>query len=101
MNRYPEEKSVLVMDNAAIHHDPELVANLTAAGCRVEFLPAYSPDFNPIEEAFSTIKLWLRRHNAIFEDLDDPTYSLLLACAQIDGEKARGYYRHARYIMND
>ena len=44
------------MDNARIHHDGELIALLRELGCHVVFLPPYSPDYNPIEIAFSTIK---------------------------------------------
>ncbi|GES77791.1 hypothetical protein GLOIN_2v1776603 [Rhizophagus clarus] len=48
--------SVLVLDNAKIHHDQDLLDYLSAFGIKVEFLPPYSPDFNPIETAFSMIK---------------------------------------------
>ena len=37
---------------------------IEACGCRLVFLPAYSPDFNPIEEAFSKLKTYLRRAKA-------------------------------------
>jgi len=56
MNPYPENNSVIIMDNARIHHDSELIALLKELGCHVVFLPPYSPDYNPIETAFSTIK---------------------------------------------
>ena len=49
MNLYSEEQSVLVLDNARIHHDNDLIEYIEAFGGRVEFLPHYSPDFNPIE----------------------------------------------------
>ncbi|GBC10864.1 hypothetical protein RclHR1_09970004 [Rhizophagus clarus] len=45
-----------VLDNAKIHHDQDLLDYLSAFGIKVEFLPPYSPDFNPIETAFSMIK---------------------------------------------
>jgi len=57
MNPYPGDNSVIVMDNAKIHHDHELVVLLEELGCWVVFLPPYSPDYNLIETAFSTIKL--------------------------------------------
>ena len=57
MNPYPGDNSVIVMDNARIHHDNELITLLEGLGCRIVFLPPYSPDFNPIETAFLTIKL--------------------------------------------
>jgi transposase len=72
------------MDNAKIHHGLEilalfdrfgmslitlLIAPLIAqisAGVRVEYLPPYSPDLNPIEEAFSKIKSFIRRNRDYF-----------------------------------
>jgi transposase len=56
MNPYPGDNSVIIMDNARIHHDNDLVELIEGLGCRVVFLPPYSPDYNPIEMAFSTIK---------------------------------------------
>ncbi|PKC01482.1 hypothetical protein RhiirA5_261733, partial [Rhizophagus irregularis] len=44
MNAYPNEQSVLVLDNARIHHDDDLIDYIEAFGGRVEFLPPYSPD---------------------------------------------------------
>lgn len=79
MNRFPLPRSVIVMDNCAIHKAPEireLIESRSFAfsvihsdssdlslsrGSRLEYLPPYSPDFNPIELAFSVIKARLRR----------------------------------------
>ena len=71
MNPWPQECSVLIMDNCSIHKSEELAQAVYNAGknlyflfffiyidiyigCRLVFLPAYSPDFNPIEESFSS-----------------------------------------------
>ena len=56
MNPYSGDNSVIIIDNAKIHHDNELIALIEGLGCRIVFLPPYSPDYNPIETAFSTIK---------------------------------------------
>lgn len=53
MNRYPRDKSILVLDNCAIHKSRALREIVEAYGCVLLFLPPYSPDFNPIEESFS------------------------------------------------
>ena len=53
MNSYPADQSVLVLDNARIHHDQDLIEYVEAFGGCVKFLPPYSPDFNPIEPCFS------------------------------------------------
>jgi len=47
---------VLVMDNARIHHRQTLHEKVAAAGCRIVYLPPYSPDFNPIELVWSWLK---------------------------------------------
>ena len=53
MNPFPDERSVLVLDNCRIHHNEALSELVHAAGCLLLYLPAYSPDLNPIEESFS------------------------------------------------
>lgn len=49
-------ESVLVMDNARIHHRASLREIVEAAGCHILYLPPYSPDFNPIELVWSWLK---------------------------------------------
>ena len=54
--------SVLIMDNASIHHIDEVHELIVEqAGARLEFLPAYSPDLNPIEGVFSQVKSMMKR----------------------------------------
>ena len=48
--------SVLIMDNARIHHRASLHEKVKAANCRIIYLPPYSPDFNPIELVWSWLK---------------------------------------------
>jgi transposase len=52
---------IVVMDNLSSHKGPAVRAMLRAAGARVLYLPPYSPDFNPIEKAFSKLKAALRK----------------------------------------
>ena len=64
MNPYQtgdEERSVLVLDNAWVHHEKEVRQLCEAFGIIIEFLPPYSPDFMPIERAFGQAKMWMRR----------------------------------------
>jgi len=61
MNPFLSKNSILVLDNAKIHHDQELLNYLDAFGVKIIFLPPYSPNLNPIETAFSTIKQFLQR----------------------------------------
>ena len=62
--------------------------------CKLIYLPAYSPDYNPIEEAFSAIKAYLRRHSH-----DSPLMSIVHACQSITPAKAEGYFRSSGYIV--
>ena len=52
---------IVVMDNLGSHKGRRVRAMIEAAGAELRFLPPYSPDFNPIEKAFSQIKAHLRK----------------------------------------
>jgi DDE superfamily endonuclease len=73
MNPYPDTCSVLVLDNCRIHHNEALVELVHAAGCLILYLPAYSPDLNPIEESFSTRTLHC--FPIIMATFSSPTFS--------------------------
>ena len=98
MNVYLGNNSVIVMDNAKIHHDNELIELLKRLGCRDIFLSSYFPDFNLIETAFSTIKSWIRRNRDFMEACNDPIYALLVACSQITPQMAKSYFEESIYI---
>ena len=55
---------IVILDNLSIHLGAKVRRAIEARGCRLLFLPAYSPDFSPIEEAFSKVKTFLRRQEA-------------------------------------
>jgi transposase len=55
---------VVIMDNLAVHKRRGVREVIEAAGAQVRFLPAYSPDLNPIEQAFAKLKAALRRAQA-------------------------------------
>ncbi|KAI1839882.1 hypothetical protein JX266_013914 [Neoarthrinium moseri] len=60
--RWPEPKSVLVMDNAPFHL-PDMIEQICReAGVKVLFLPPYSPDLNPVEEFFAELKAFIKRN---------------------------------------
>jgi len=99
MNPHPGKNSVLVLDNARIHHNSEWIAVVKSMGCHVEFLPPYSPDFNPIELAFGQIKTWLKRYHEFVDTFsDDPTYPINCACAYITSDSATAFFKSAHYL---
>jgi len=55
---------IVLMDNLAAHKGKKVEELIHARGCQILFLPGYSPDFSPIEEAFSKLKTHLRRVGA-------------------------------------
>ena len=52
---------IVIMDNLSSHKRPAVQAMIDAAGAELRFLPPYSPDFNPIENAFAKLKALLRK----------------------------------------
>ena len=63
------ENSVIVMDNAAFHKRDDIKQAIMDAGQILEFLPAYSPDLNPIEHKWAQAKSVRRRHHCSVEEL--------------------------------
>lgn len=55
---------IVIMDNLSCHMGSQIRQLIEARGCQLLFLPSYSPDFSPIEEAFSKLKAFLRRAGA-------------------------------------
>jgi len=68
-------------------------------GVRIEFLPPYSPDLNPIEEAFSKVKAFIRRHRALFVTTGHGMlFDLMQTMEVITASDAMGYFIHAGYF---
>jgi transposase len=86
---------VVILDNLSAHKPARVRELVEEQGCQLIYLPAYSPDFNPIEEAFAKIKGILRRAGARTKDaLVDVLGEALSAISVHD---ARGYFEHAGY----
>jgi len=88
---------VVVLDNLSVHKSASAQRAIEAVGARLVFLPAYSPDFNPIEQAFAKLKQGLRAVGA-------PTTERVMAATRalyprITATEARGFYRHAGYFL--
>ena len=69
--------SVVIMDNASIHHVDGIMDLIAGVGALLIFLPPYSPDYNPIEEAFSKVKTLIKAYEEEMEmNHMDMTYSI-------------------------
>ena len=62
-------RSIATMDNCSIHHVDIIKAALQDADIVVFFLTPYSPDLNPIEELFSSIKYYLKDHDEMMQSV--------------------------------
>jgi transposase len=86
---------IVVMDNLSSHKGPRVGRLIEGRGCELLYLPPYSPDLNPIEEAFSKLKALLRRAGARSrEALIDAVGRALEAVTASD---ARGFLEHRGY----
>jgi transposase len=86
---------VVVWDNLSVHKSAEAPRVIEAAGCHLLWLPPYSPDFTPIEQAFSKFKTALRRTGARTRDaLDD---AITAGLSTITAADAPGWFAHCGY----
>lgn len=94
-------RSVVIMDNAAIHHVEEAVELIESTGAIIEFLPPYSPDLNPIEEAFSKVKHFLRANEPFVQVCNDDEIEdvIIAGFATITTEDCIGWMQHSGYIQ--
>ena len=88
---------VVVLDNLAVHKQPDVRAAIEAAGAHLRFLPPYSPDFNPIEQAFAKLKAFLRAARP--RTFDQVTALVAAALALFTADECRNYVRHCGYRL--
>jgi transposase len=88
---------IVVMDNLQVHKSARVRTAIEAQGCQLLFLPSYSPDLTPIEEAFSKLKTALRRAGArTRETLEEAIGQALLT---ITAQDAQGWFQHCGYLL--
>lgn len=94
----PRPGKVVIWDNVSFHRRESLQDLIEAHGAIVKFLPAYSPEFNPIEECWPKLKAWLRKKAArTIEALQE---AITEAIQHITSKDAEGWFRHAGYQFN-
>jgi transposase len=92
-----EEGQIVMMDNLKAHKGERVRQMIEAKGCEVMFLPAYSPDLNPIEEAFSKIKGILREVGA--RTREALVEAICEALSKVTVQDARGFFGHCGYHL--
>jgi len=60
---------VVIMDNASFHKSQKTKELIESVGCKVIFLPPYSPDLNPIEKFWANMKRWIRQQIEFYQSL--------------------------------
>ena len=86
---------VVVLDNLAVHKQPEVRAAIEQVGARLRFLPPYSPDFNPIEQAFAKLKAFFRAVRP--RTFDHVCESMAAALGLFMPDECANYVRHCGY----
>jgi transposase len=89
---------VVVMDNLSAHKGERIRELIEERGCELIYLPSYSPEFNPIEEAFSKIKGLVRKAEARTKEALLEAIGWALSAVTTDD--ARGFFEHCGYRMS-
>ena len=98
MNPFPGPQSVIVMDNAQIHHNGRIEQIFKDRGCHLVYLPPYSPDMNPIEKGFSVLKASLRRYGELDGGENDGEEIEAFARLVFTPQLMRGLFQGCGYI---
>ena len=86
---------IVVLDNLSAHKSVRVRELVAGVGCELWYLPAYSPDLSPIEEAFAKLKTLLRRAGA--RTNEDLLRAIGAALDQISSSDACGFFTHCGY----
>jgi len=89
------EGRIVVMDNLGAHRPKRVRELIEEKGCELIYLPAYSPDYNPIEEAFAKIKNLLRKASA--RSKEALVEAIGAALSAVSAADARGFFEHSGY----
>src|SRR5215212_909771 len=90
-----EPGRIVVMDNLGAHQPKRVRGLIEEKSCELLYLPAYSPDYNPIEEAFAKMKNLLRKASARTKEA--LVEAIGAALAAVSAKDARGFFEHAGY----
>ena len=68
------------MDNASFHQSVKTKELIESVGCKIIFLPPYSPDLNPIEKFWANMKRWIKDKITLFDTLYNSLISFFQNC---------------------
>lgn len=86
---------VVLIDNLGAHRPKRVGELIEERGCELVYLLAYSPDYNPIEEAFAKIKTLLRK--AAARTKEALVEAIAAALSAVTAQDVMGFFEHARY----
>jgi transposase len=86
---------IVVMDNLSSHKSAAIRRAIRSAGAKLLYLPRYSPDLNPIEQAFAKIKTLLRKENA--RTIEQVEAAIARSIEKLTPTECRNFFREAGY----
>ena len=89
--------SIVVMDNASIHHVDTVAEHILQTGALLHFLPPYSPDLNPVEQVFSKVKTIMKQNDQLFQVFSQPKLLLTIAFDMITESDCKEYAKCCGY----
>ena len=92
-------RSVVILDNASIHHLNIIYDIITNSGALIRYLPPYTPDLMLLEEVFSKVKSFIRANEHIFLTTSSARLLVTMAFVSVTQDDCTGYIRHAGYIQ--
>ena len=96
MNAFPAPRSVLILDNAAIHHYEPFQCIAEFVGVRLVYLPPYSPHLNMIELFFNAVKRCLEKNKVLVDNT--PLFALVAICERYRDYDTLGAMENAGYL---
>lgn len=104
-NRWPEPRSVIIMDNASFHRTERIKLMCLDLGIKLMYLPPYSLDLNPIEKFFSEVKQFIKQRWNEYKENPGQGYSAFLEwCIGVVGSRvqsAKGHFQHAGVMIEE
>ena len=93
-------RSVVLLDNAYIHHTHRPIELIQSVGALVHFIPPYSPDLDPVEELFSKVKVCLKENDEAIQAADESAVVdfVCAAFSTATPDDCYAWFKHAGYI---